>query len=71
VNENLNVVYGDDMVDAGPDESGSVGGGQLTGPESCPGAARRGEAVEAETAPVVPGEVVAAEFRSENGRYRP
>ena len=45
LDENLNAVCGAYAVNAGLDESGGVGGGQRAGPESCPGAAWRGEAV--------------------------
>ena len=39
VDENLDVVCGAYAVNAGPDESGGVDGGQRPRPESCPGAA--------------------------------
>ena len=58
IDQDLHVVDGERAVDAGPDEGGGVGGRQVARPEPGPGAAWPAEAIEAERAPVMAGEVV-------------
>src|SRR5436190_6898481 len=69
LDDDLDVVPGPGALDAGPDEGGGVGRGQLARAEPGSGPVRPGQAVHPEAAPALPVQVVADQVPWPAGKH--